>query len=235
MAFDPLNLLLLAIAVIVFWRLRSLLGTRTGHERPPAEPYSSKTELEADNRTVMEFPGSQDKVQRSESPAEVIEQPVWTGFAEPGSSVATGLDRIAAADRGFSVRIFVEGAKVAYEMILGAFARGDKAELKNLLSREVLESFSRAIDERERAGQRMDSRFVGINEAKIAAASLTGKKAIITVRFASELISATIARDGSIVEGDPKEIRENTDIWTFERDITSRDPNWKLVSTEEPG
>lgn len=234
MAFDPLNLLLLAIAVIVFWRLRSLLGTRTGQERPPAEPYSPRTGLE-DGRTVTEVSGNRDKVQQNESPADSTEQPVWAGFADPGSAVATGLDRIAAADRGFSVRIFVEGAKVAYEMILGAFARGDKSELKNLLSREVLESFSQAIDQRERDGQQMESRFVGINEASIASASLTGKKASITVRFVSELISATLARDGSVVEGDPKEIRENTDIWTFERDITSRDPNWKLVSTEEPG
>lgn len=240
MAFDPLNLLLLAIAIVVFWRLRSVLGSRTGSERPPIEPYSPSrkkeagADAEATNGNVLRFPkdDSKDLEQRSADgePAE----PLWTGYAEAGSAVASGLEAIAASDRAFSPKSFVEGAKLAYEMIVDAFARGDKSALKPLLSREVLDGFARAIDEREAAGQKIDARFVGIDKASIMAAGTAGRKANITMRFVSELISATLSKDGAVIEGHPTQIREITDVWTFERDLNSRDPNWKLVSTEEP-
>jgi predicted lipid-binding transport protein (Tim44 family) len=123
---------------------------------------------------------------------------------------------------------------MAYEMIIEGFAQGDKKTLKNLLSRDVFDGFAAAIDARESAGQRVESRFVGIDKATIKAASLVGSKASITMQFVSELISATYAKSGELVDGDPKEIREVTDVWTFERDVTSRDPNWKLAATQAP-
>lgn len=119
-------------------------------------------------------------------------------------------------------------------MILEAFAKGDKAGLKNLLSKDAFDGFAQAIDSREAQGQRVDSRFVGIDKAAIKAAKLAGSKANVTVEFVSELISATYDREDNVVDGDPRQIREVTDIWTFERDITSRNPNWKLVSTQAP-
>ena len=106
--------------------------------------------------------------------------------------------------------------------------------MKNLLSPEVYEGFSKAIDERELAGHRVESRFVGINSAKIAAAGLSGNRASVTLRFISELISATFAKSGEVIDGDPKQIREITDVWIFERDITSKNPNWKLAATQTP-
>ena len=240
MGFDPFNLLLLAIAAIVFWRLRSVLGTRTGNERPPFDPFGANRQKEtpaageAANGNVLRFPKEDDDKTPAPANTDAEPVPVWTGFAEAGSAVAVGLEKIAKSDPAFTPKSFIDGAKQAYEMIVDAFARGDKAMLKNLLSRDVYDGFAGVIDQREAAGQKVESRFVGIDQTSIVGADLNGRKASLTVRFVSELISATLARDGSIVEGDPKHIQEITDVWTFERDTASRDPNWKLVATEEP-
>jgi predicted lipid-binding transport protein (Tim44 family) len=241
-AFDPLNLLILAIAVVIFFRLRSVLGRRTGNERPPFDPFAarrSKNGEEAKPGRPEEAPGNvitlprdrnaEAKPQDAEPPV-----PVWTGFAEEGSELAKGLERIAGADREFAPASFVAGAKLAYEMVIAAFAQGDKPALKNLLSREVYDGFAGAIDNRDKAGEKLESRFVGIDKADIVAADLTGRKAVVTVKFVSELISSTTNRAGEVIDGDPKQIREITDVWTFERDVGSRDPNWKLVATESP-
>lgn len=241
-AFDPLNLLILAIAVVIFFRLRSVLGRRTGNERPPFDPFAARRRNNGENGkagrpeeasgNVITLPrdrSNEAKPQDAEPAA-----PVWTGYAEEGSGLAKGLERIAAADRDFSPATFMAGAKVAYEMVVTAFAQGDKPTLKNLLSREVYDGFAGAIDNREKAGEKLDSRFVGINQAELVSADLSGRKAVVTVKFVSELISATTNRAGEVIDGDPKQIREITDVWTFERDTGSRDPNWKLVATESP-
>jgi predicted lipid-binding transport protein (Tim44 family) len=234
-AFDPLNLLILAIAVVVFLRLRSVLGKRTGNERPPFDPYAAKRQAEAKDApgNVINLPQRDDR-SAEPAPSDPSRAPVWIGMAEEGSSLAQGLDRIAGADRSFSPRVFLDGAKMAYEMIVQAFAAGDRPTLRNLLSREVLEGFLAAIDAREKAGNKLESRFVGIDKAELAAADLKGKRASVTVKFVSELISATRNRAGEVIEGDPQQIREITDVWTFERDVSSRDPNWKLSATEAP-
>ena len=98
----------------------------------------------------------------------------------------------------------------------------------------MFDSFSRAIDQREKAGETLEQKFVGIDKADLVAADVRGRKASLTVRFVSELVSATRNKTGEVIDGDPKEIREITDMWTFERDVGSRDPNWKLVATEAP-
>lgn len=233
--FDPLNLILLAVALVVVWRLRSVLGQRTGTERPPIDPYAParKTAPEAANGNVLNFPGEakQNPPAKTDDPP----KPVWTGFAAEGSPVAQGLEEIAAADPGFSAKSFVEGAKLAYEMIVEAFAKGDKAALKPLLSKDVYDGFAEVIDERARKGEKIDARFVGFEKAEFAGANLLAKRASLTMRFVSQMISATLDSDNRIIDGDPKEIRQTTDVWTFERDVSSRDPNWKLVATEQPG
>jgi predicted lipid-binding transport protein (Tim44 family) len=159
---------------------------------------------------------------------------VWKGFAEAGSPVAAGLEKLAAADKQFNVSAFLEGAKVAYEMIILAFGQGDRAALKDLVSKDVFDSFSRAIEQRDKAGETLEQKFVSIDRADILAADMRGRKASITVRFVSELITTTRNKAGEVVGGDPKQIDETTDVWTFERDTSSRDPNWKLVATEAP-
>jgi predicted lipid-binding transport protein (Tim44 family) len=235
MSLDPLNILLLAVALVVFWRLRSVLGTRTGNERPPLDssggPADEPRKEMAKTGSVLRFPQSEEKSSR---PAEESETapPVWEGIAESGTAIAAALEQIAEKDPTFQPRAFLEGAKQAYEMIIEGFAKGDKSILKNLLSKEVFDGFSEAIDAREEAGQRVDQRFVGITSARLVAAGLTGKRSSMTVEFVSELISATLAKTGDVVDGDLKSIREVTDVWTFERDVSSRDPNWKLAATQ---
>ena len=234
-AFDPLNLLILAIAVVILFRLRSVLGRRTGNERPPVDPFArrrSETTRDEANDNVVNLPQNRG----GETPAtpDSAAEPVWKGFAKENSALAEGLVSISEADRQFQPKTFLEGATAAYEMIITAFAKGDKATLKTLLSRDVLEGFSNAIDSREREGRSLEQRFVGIDKAELVSAELRGRKAAVAVRFVSELISATRDKSGEVVEGDPKQIREVTEIWTFERDTSSRDPNWKLIATDAP-
>ena len=239
-AFDPLNLLILAIAVVIFFRLRSVLGRRTGNERPPFDPFAARRRNNGEDGKPdrpEEAAGNVITLPR-DRPGEAKPQdaepasPVWAGHAEEGSNLAKNLERIAAADRDFTPASFIAGAKVAYEMVVTAVAQGDKPTLKNLLSREVYDGFAGAIDNREKAGEKLESRFVGIDKADLVSAELNGRKALVTVKFVSELISSTTNRAGEVIEGDPKQIREITDVWTFERDTGSRDPNWKLVATE---
>lgn len=234
MSFDPLNIFLLAVALVVFWRLRSVLGTRTGTEKPPFDLFGTRRGGPQDaGASVTRLPDAAPAAADAQGDREPS-PPIWKGYADEGSPLAAALGRMAETDPTFTPRAFVEGAKVAYEMIIDGFAKGDKPALKNLLSKEVFDGFSRAIDARATQGQRVESRFVGIDKAVIQQASLTGRKASITMEFVSELISATYDKVGEVVDGDPKEIRQVTDVWTFERDVGSRDPNWKLVATEAP-
>ncbi|WP_137388397.1 Tim44/TimA family putative adaptor protein [Rhodoligotrophos defluvii] len=240
-AFDPLNLLLLGVAVVIFLRLRSVLGRRTGNERPPVDPFArterdrAKAPAATQDGKVVTLP------QRDGRPSEPVavmqneeKAAVWKGYAEEGSAAAAGLDAIARADASFTPKGFLEGARAAYEMIVVAFAEGDRLTLRNLLSKDVFDGFSAALDEREREGLVNETTFVGIDQATITDARLVGRQASVTVRFASQLITTIKNRAGDVVDGDPKKIRDVVDVWTFSRDVKSRDPNWSLVATEAP-
>jgi predicted lipid-binding transport protein (Tim44 family) len=226
---EPLNLILLAIAVFVLWKLRSALGTRTGFERPPAEVPLPRAEREQERDNVVRLPGTEPKSGAAPEP----QVPVWQGYAQAGTPLAAGLESIASTSREFAVKPFLEGAKAAYEMVLEAFAKGDKLALKPLLAKDVAEGFAAAIDQRAKLGQEMTLRFVGVKSAKLTDARVEGTKAQIAIRFVGEMISAVTAKDGTVVEGDPRQVRDVTDDWTFERDISSRDPNWKLIATSD--
>ena len=117
-------------------------------------------------------------------------------------------------------------------MIVNAFAEGDRRTLKNLLSREVYDGFESAISEREKRGETVENRFVSIDNAEITAAELRGRIAQLTVRFQSKLVTATRDKDGNVTDGNAEKVTDVTDVWTFARDLSSRDPNWKLVATE---
>lgn len=228
-SFDLTTLIFLALAVFVIWRLRSVLGTRTGHERPPAElvrrPEPVAPAAANDSNVVQLGDRSGEAQARSEGDR-------WKGIAEAGTPLAAGLDAIAAADPAFNAREFRDGAKGAYEMIVVAFAQGDRRTLKDLLSKEVNDGFVAAIAEREKRGERVETTFVSIDKAEIVEAQLKGRSAQVTVRFASKLITATYDRANSVVDGAPDKIVDVTDVWTFARDTGSRDPNWKLIATE---
>jgi predicted lipid-binding transport protein (Tim44 family) len=231
--FDIYTIIFLALAVFIFLRLRSVLGQRTGRERPPYDPYSARDAVRgATNDNVVTLPG-RSAADAAQKPAETVEPAErWKGIAEPGTPVAAGLDAIARDDKAFDAKHFVTGARAAYEMIVLAYAEGDRRTLKNLLSREVYEGFEAAIRERESKGETVETRFVAIDKSDITAAELRGRTAQITVRFVSQLISVTRDRSGNVIEGNPEKVTDVTDVWTFARDLSSRDPNWKLVATE---
>lgn len=234
--FDPLNLVLLAAAVVVFWKLRSVLGRRTGHERKPFDPFSTKetTESPADTNgagNVVTLPGRKPADTQLDAD-EDDRPPIWEGVAERGTPLAKTLDKIAGLDVDFDPQRFLEGARMAYDMIVTAFAAGDRKALNLLLSSDVFEGFDQAIEERETRGDVVESTLVGIDKATLIDASMKAKSASVTVKFISQIISATKDKEGRIIDGDPNKVREVTDIWTFMRDLTSGDPNWKLVATE---
>jgi predicted lipid-binding transport protein (Tim44 family) len=231
--FDIYTIIFLALAVFIFLRLRSVLGQRTGRERPPYDPYSARDAVRGtakDNVVALPGRGNESTQQKPAESAEPGER--WKGFAEAGSGAASGLDAIVREDKTFDVKHFVTGARAAYEMIVLAYAEGDKRSLKNLLSREVYEGFENAIRERESKGETVETRFVAIDRSDITGADLRGRTAQITLRFVSQLISVTRDRAGNVLEGNPEKVTDVTDVWTFARDLTSRDPNWKLVATE---
>lgn len=234
---DIYTIIFLALAVFIFLRLRSVLGQRTGSERPPYD-RAARDVLQGrggdagrgDN--VVPIPGTiiDQAPLAPTDPAPSSER--WKGTAEPGSDLARGLDDIARQDSSFDPKDFVTGARSAYEMIVMAFAQGDRRTLKDLLSADVFESFDGAIREREQRGERIERKFVGIDKAELVAAELRGRTASLTVRFVSQMISVTRDKADAIVDGSPESITDVTDVWTFSRDMASRDPNWKLVGTE---
>ena len=230
--FDIYTIIFLALAVFIFLRLRSVLGQRTGRERPPYDPYSARDVRGATNDNVVTLPGRA-AAEATQKPVEASEPAErWKGIAEPGSAIAAGLDAIAREDKTFDVKHFITGSRAAYEMIVLAFAEGDRRQLKNLLSREVFDGFDGAIRERETKGDTVETRFVSIDKSEITAAEMRGRMAHITLRFLSQLISVTRDRSGTVIEGNPDKVSDVTDVWTFARDVSSRDPNWKLVATE---
>jgi predicted lipid-binding transport protein (Tim44 family) len=231
--FDIYTIIFLALAVFIFLRLRSVLGQRTGRERPPYDPYSAREPARPAPENVVALPNRTPDAAAPKAAAEAVEPGErWKGVAEPGSVLAAGLDAIAAADANFDAKHFVAGARAAYEMIVNAYAEGDRRMLKTLLAREVYDGFEAAITERERKGETVESRFVSIDEATITNAELRGRAAQLTVRFHSKLVSATRDKNGNVVDGSADKVTDVTDVWTFARDTSSRDPNWKLVATE---
>jgi predicted lipid-binding transport protein (Tim44 family) len=208
--------LLAMIALFVGLRLYAVLGTRTGHEQQPVirpEPAAEK-------------PRAQVAADVSANAAEP------TGFAyEQGA--ASGIRAIIAADPNFDVARFIEGAQAAYRMVLEAFWKGDREELAFLAGDKVRKAFETSIDEREAAGHVLDNRLVAIERAAIEDARLNGKVAEIEVRFEAFVAAITRDKGGALVGGSMSDAVPANDIWTFQRDLKSRDPNWRLVETEE--
>ena len=229
---DIYTIIFLALAVFIFLRLRSVLGQRTGSERPPYDRAAPNVvQRTQDNNNVVPMPGAVIDQTPLAPSADVAPADRWKGLAEPGTPLAAGLDAIAAQDSSFDPRHFISGARGAYEMIVLAFANGDRRALRDLLSSDVYDSFDAAIKEREKNEQKTETRFVSIDKAELVGAELRDRTAQLTIRFVSQMISATRDKSGNIVDGSADTVADITDIWTFARDITSRDPNWKLVGT----
>ena len=216
---------------MIFWKLRSVLGQRTGRERPPYDPYSAPDTVR--NSAADKVVALPQRASEPARPAESVElADRYAGFAAPGSAIARGLDAITAVDKNFDVKQFIAGARAAYEMIVTAYAVGDRRSLKNLLAREVYDGFDTVIREREARGETVETRFISIDRTEITNAELRGKIAQLTLRFVSQLVSATRNRNGNVIDGSADAVTNVTDVWTFAREVTSRDPNWNLVATE---
>ncbi len=224
---DFITLFFLVAAVLIFLQLRSVLGRRTGNEKPPMDPYSPRDAAKSlsDDNKVVTLPkkGEGDEDNRF---AEI------DAVAPAGSPLNDSLREVSKTDPSFRPKEFLNGARMAYEMIVMAFADGDRKALKNLLSKEVYDGFNAAITDRESRGEVVKSTFVGIEKIDITNASIRDAEEQITLRIVSQLISATYDKDGKLIDGDAENVSEVDDIWTFSRDIRSRDPNWKLIATE---
>ncbi|MEM1316595.1 MAG: Tim44/TimA family putative adaptor protein [Pseudomonadota bacterium] len=214
-------IILAAIAVFVLMRLKSVLGTRTGFEGPPRtgpEPISEPRRRERDFEVINGGADIDEDIAR---------------VADADSETGAALRRMAEAEPGFSPSEFLDGAKQAYEMILMAFETGDMKTLRQLLSDEVYDSFAAAIAARDEEGLMVEARFVGVKEARVFSAmySESTREADIEIRFVGELVSVVRNAEHEIVEGDPNEIRRQTDLWTFTRAMGADDPNWVLTAT----
>jgi len=231
--FDFGTIFFLIAAVVIFFQLRNVLGRRTGNERPPFDPYTAARN--AADKDAAQKPENVVSLPRKRLPGEPASDvyAAIDAFAKPDTDLNKGLRAIKDNDPTFDPKTFVDGAKMAYEMIVMAYADGDRKTLKNLLSREVYDGFVAAIGEREAKSEKIQSSFVGINKADIVSAEMKGGEAHVTLRIISELISATRDKAGAVIDGDRETVAEVKDVWTFARDTRSRDPNWKLVATEE--
>ena len=237
--FDISTVVFAIIAIFVVWKLRSVLGARNGAERPPADPASginsgrNPVKGAQPMGQVVRLPTASAAATAAQSGvADPVGAARWKGFAEPGTKVAAGLDAIAAADPGFAPDAFLSGARSAYEMIITAFAAGDRKALGNLLAPEVMDNFSKAIDARIARGETMETTLVSIDSAVFEDARLSGALAQISVRFAAKLVSHTRDKAGVVTEGSADAVVDHLDIWTFAREAGSRNPNWRLSATE---
>lgn len=212
--------ILAMIAAFLGLRLYSVLGRRAEHEEEVVPTRFEQGEKKAGTAGLGPMGQSQPAPQR---PRELA------GLAP---AIEQGIRQIAAADRRFDLSGFMAGAKSAYAMILEAFWRGDRDELRALCTPEVYEGFRAAIDTREAEGETLENRLVRIEEARLESATLDGRMARIAMRFASDIAAVTRNREGQVIAGSLDDAVESRDIWTFSRDITASGPDWLLEATD---
>jgi predicted lipid-binding transport protein (Tim44 family) len=251
-SFNLITLLSIVVIGIVIFKLRSVLGQRTSDDEERID-RNLRAQREAEREQaardkVVTLPqrrapdqqagaaGAADATTAADLATATAEaETKLKSFANGDAAVEHGLLKIFEADPAFDANHFLNGSKQAYEMLVMAFAEGNRKILKDLLSREVYDGFAAAIADRESRGEQIDQSFVGINKANIVEAEMKGGAAQVTVKFVSQLISATRDKAGVVTGGDPQKIKEVTDIWTFARDIQARSPNWRLIATQSPG
>ena len=217
-------ILLGLLAGFIAFRLYSVLGRRTGHERTREEQLRLPDGAEPNPKPAA---AKDNVVTLPERPAQAGAGSTATG----ATPLARALTDIKLADRAFDNERFLSGARQAYEMIVTSFARGERDVLRPLLSEDVFETFERAIKSREARNVRVDFTFLKLKSSRISGAEMKGRTAEVTVTFESEVMMAGYDPSGALVEGDAKTPHSVTDIWTFARDTGSRDPNWALVAT----
>lgn len=219
--FDPSLIVFAALAVFIIWKLRSVLGVRIDRETPPQarfEPFQPPPSATAGDVIPKNAAGAS----RRESSGS------WEGVADTDAARA-GLDAVAAADRRFDGLQFLDGARRAYEMIVDAFARGDRDALQPLLSKESYDGFAAEIARREAAGEKLETAIVAMDSAKIVEAGAAPGRIDITVRFDARVLMTRRNSAGEVIDGG--RTLPIAELWTFARDPRATDPNWKLVAT----
>ena len=213
-------LVLAAIAVFLILKLRSVLGSREGFEKPPV-PLPPSAANRAQRRGFEVIDGGPDRDIADHAP--------------DGSEAAHALAAMKLAEPGFSVSDFLQGARGAYEMILMAFEKGELEKVRPFLSDEVFESFDSVVQARREQGLTVEANFLGIRELALHDATFDrgSREAEVSVRFLGEMTSVVRDAAGNIVEGSAKEIKKMRDVWTFARAMGANDPNWQLVATGE--
>ncbi len=222
--FQTLDIILFAmIAAFLVLRLRSVLGTKTGHQRPPV----SQSDLSRDDsdENLVRFPGSASEEIRSSEPG---------GDINTEDPLEASITEVRIADPSFSPTDFLNGARGAFEMVVQAYANGDRDTLRTLLNDEVFEDFATAIDAREKSEETLDFTLIGLKDAALTEARVSGRMAFVTIQFVSEQVNVTRDKDQKVIAGDPNSIETVTDIWTFARNTRASDPNWTLVETRTP-
>ncbi|MGJ0508048.1 MAG: Tim44/TimA family putative adaptor protein [Methylocystis sp.] len=218
--FDPSLIVFAALAIFVVWKLRSVLGVRVDREEAPPAQFQTRAPLR--RAPLPGAPPAQDL------PASRPEDR-WSGVVEKGADAAPALDAIAAADPRFDGHAFLDGARRAYEIIVTAFAKGDRDTLRPLLSKDVFDGFGGEIARREQAGETVETAIVAIDSALIDSARVASRLNEITVRFAVRLMTVRKDKAGETIEGG--HTAPVDELWTFARDPRAADPNWKLVGT----
>ena len=210
--------ILALVALFIGLRLYSVLGERTGHEQQPIlKPADSDARVEP----------------------RVSHSPVSPGAAVDAGDMSfvptagPGVRAILAADPSFDVARFLEGSKAAYRLILESFWKGDMGALRQHVDDHVYETFASAAEQRAKDGLTLDNRLVAIDQAVIADASAERKLAVVTVRFEADIAAVTRDSEGKVVAGSLSDAVQTRDLWTFRRDLSSRDPNWVLIETDE--
>ena len=211
-------IILAMIAGFVALRLYSVLGRRTGHEQPLGQPVDTRPR----NAAAQVSP-------RAEQRGEVVS--LSPAMVDPGAT--EGLRAIVAADPDFDVGRFLEGAKLAYGMVLDAFWKGDPDALQPLTDDNVAQDFIAAIEQRKAEGLTLENRLVRIEQARIVDAALNNRMAVVTVRFDADIVAVSRDRDGNIVAGSTSDAVGTHDVWTFSRHVGMADPNWLLVATDD--
>lgn len=210
-------LVLFAIAAFVLYRLKGVIGTRTGYEEPPE--YLRRTRAGNDRRPDLR-------------PVETASE-AGEPDADAPAEMRAALRGMRGAEPDFTLEGFLDGARHAYEMIVMAYQEGDRATLKDLLAPDVFAAFEQVIADREEKGLSVEARFIGVREAAPVSAAYDESDGVadLTIRFTAEIITAVRDAENRVVEGDPNEIRRQTDTWTFSRRMGAPDPNWLLTST----
>jgi predicted lipid-binding transport protein (Tim44 family) len=209
-------LVLAGIAIFLILKLRSVLGTREGFEKPPIPLEELRPRVRRDFEVIEGGPDRD-----------------ITDHVPEGSDSALALAEMKRAEPSFAVTPFLDGARGAYEMILMAFERGDLASIRDFLSDEVEGSFAEAIDAREKDGLTVEANFIGMKELSLHEATFNPDTSMaeIAVKFVGEQTYVVRNKAGEVVEGNPREVKRQRDIWTFARRMGSDDPNWQLVAT----